>query len=200
MRIIAHRRNLVSELQATPVDLGVEVDIRSDRDELVVHHDPFSRGTDFREWLSCYRHGTLVLNVKEEGLEDRLLDLMQARGLDDFFFLDQSFPFLLKTIARGEPRCAVRVSEYESIETALALAGRARWAWVDCFSRFSLGRDQWRLLKASGFRICLVSPELQNRWSPEEITSIRLKLREWNTEADAVCTKLEMVPAWSRAI
>ena len=33
-------------------------------------------GEEFVQWLDGYRHGTLILNVKEEGLEDRLLDLI----------------------------------------------------------------------------------------------------------------------------
>ncbi|WP_216073237.1 hypothetical protein, partial [Acinetobacter nosocomialis] len=74
------------------------------------HHDPFVAGERFDDWLRGYRHGTLILNVKEEGLEDALLARMQAAGISDFFFLDQSFPFLVRTSRRGERRCAVRVS------------------------------------------------------------------------------------------
>ena len=119
MHIIRHRRNTIAELAATPPSLGVEVDIRSFGDRLVTHHDPFVEGDRFEEWLGAYGHGTLILNVKEEGLEDRLLELMRRHRIDDFFFLDQSFPFLVRTARRGESRCAVRVSEFEPVETAL---------------------------------------------------------------------------------
>ena len=72
---------------------------------------------DFETWLDHYSHKTLILNVKEEGLEERLIASMASRGIDDFFFLDQSFPFLIKWSKLGEHRCAVRVSEFENIET-----------------------------------------------------------------------------------
>lgn len=189
MKLISHRRNTVSELAATPVDLGVEVDIRSQGERLVIHHDPFVEGESFEEWIAAYRHGTLILNVKEEGLETRLLALMAQHGIDDFFFLDQSFPFLVKWSRAGERRCAVRVSEFETIDTALTLAGQVDWVWVDCFTRFPLTQDDAYRLSAAGFKLCLVSPELQGRAAETEIPALRRLLLSLNIDADAVCTK-----------
>lgn len=190
MRLIAHRRNTLAELLATPVEYGVEVDIRSFGERLVIHHDAFVEGEDFNHWLDHYQHGTLILNVKEEGLEQRLLDLMKRKGIQDFFFLDQSFPFMVKTARQGERRCAVRVSEYECIDTALTLAGLIDWIWVDCFSRFPLSGDEAQRLREAGFKLCLVSPELQQRTSPEEIPVLRALLMDRGIVADAVCTKM----------
>lgn len=186
---IAHRRNTIAELDATPAEYGVEVDIRSQGDRLVIHHDPFAAGGDFVEWIDRYRHGTLILNVKEEGLEDRLLAEMARCGIDDFFFLDQSFPFLVRSVRAGERRCAVRVSEFESIDTAMALAGKIDWVWVDCFTRFPLTAEEARTLKGGGFRLCLVSPELQGRMTHGDIERMRAEVDALGIEMDAVCTK-----------
>jgi len=71
--IIAHRRNTLNQLLASPTKYGIEVDIRSAGDRLIIHHDPFVSGEDFEAWISAYDHGTLILNVKEEGLEARLI-------------------------------------------------------------------------------------------------------------------------------
>jgi len=188
MKIIRHRRNTLKELLGTPVDFGVEVDIRSWGRELIIHHEPFVLGESFEKWLSAYRHGTLILNVKEEGLEDRLLSLMEKYSIRDFFFLDQSFPFLIKTAKGGEHRCAVRVSEYESIESALSLIGKVDWVWMDCFSRFPLDRASSQRLKCAGFRLCIVSPELQGH-AIESIGALRELLSNQGINADAVCTK-----------
>ena len=189
MKIIAHRINSLSELLASPAKYGVEVDIRSYGDKLVIHHDPFIEGEPFDAWIAAYQHGTLILNVKEEGLEARLIALMQSKGIDDYFFLDQSFPFLVKWSEVGEHRCAVRVSEFESIETALTLAGKVDWVWVDCFTKFPLSEDDALRLKNAGFKLCLVSPELQGRNAEIEIPALASLLRERNIESDAVCTK-----------
>jgi hypothetical protein len=189
MIIVRHRRNTAEELRATPTEFGIELDIRSQGERLIVHHDAFVEGEDFERWLDDYRHRLLILNVKEEGLEKRLIALMREQGIEDWFFLDQSFPFLIRTARGGESRCAVRVSEFESIDTAMTLAGQVRWVWVDCFTRFPLDGEQAQRLHAAGFKLCLVSPELQGRDGATEIPALRALLAREGIVADAVCTK-----------
>jgi hypothetical protein len=198
MKLISHRRNTVSELLATDPKYGIEVDVRSEGDRLIIHHDPCVAGESFDKWINAYRHGTLILNVKEEGLEARLITLMQFKGITDYFFLDQSFPFLVKWSKAGERRCAIRISEFESIDTALTLAGKVDWVWVDCFTRFPLSEHDSKRLTDAGFKLCLVSPELQGRDANVEIPNLALLLKERNIKADAVCTK--RLDLWERAV
>ena len=172
MKLIAHRRNTLNELISTPEKYGIEVDVRSYGNKLVIHHDPFIEGESLEDWLEAYQHGTLILNVKDEGLEARLIELMKTHGIADYFFLDQSFPFLIKWSNAGERRCAVRVSEFETIETALTLAGKVDWVWVDCFTHFPLSQQDAQKLKNAGFMLCLVSPELQGRSAEIEIPQL----------------------------
>jgi hypothetical protein len=190
MHKILHRINTRDQLIKCPQDLGVEVDIRSNGDTLIMHHDPFSGGECFEDWLTAFKHGTLILNVKEEGLEDRLIELMRRNGIDNFFFLDQSFPFLIKTSKHGESRSAVRVSEFESIDTAMTLAGKVEWIWVDCFTRFPLTKETAYQLKSEGaFKLCFVSPELQGRTDREVVSAYRNNIDALGIKGDAVCTK-----------
>lgn len=198
MIFIAHRRNTLQELNETPAEYGVEVDIRSCGEQLIIHHDALVPGGDFLDWIAAYRHGTLILNVKEEGLEARLISVMQQHGIDDFFFLDQSFPFLVKWAKAGEHRCAVRVSEFESIDTALSLAGKVDWVWVDCFTEFPLSGEDARRLQNEGFRLCIVSPELQGRNAETDIPIYAALLAERGIAAQAVCTKRPDI--WKRAL
>jgi hypothetical protein len=189
VELIYHRRNTISQLASTGTKYGVEVDIRSVGTQLIIHHEPCVSGQEFDEWLSSYRHGTLILNVKEEGLESRLIALMNSMGISRYFFLDQSFPFLIRCATLGEHRCAVRVSEFESIDTALSLSGKIDWVWVDYFTRFPLSERDARCLKRAGFRLCLVSPELQGHDAKSEIPKLVSLLEERGIAADAVCTK-----------
>ena len=188
--VVKHRCNTIASLNATDPELGVEIDLRSDGSDLILAHDPFSQGERFEQWLQCYRHGFIILNVKEEGLETAILGVLAKRGIEQFFFLDQSFPFLLKTANQGERRCAVRLSEFESIDTALALAGMVDWVWIDSFTRLPLDGEQARALQDAGFRLCLVSPELVGRTGPEALRDLRLELDNGSIALDAVCTKL----------
>ena len=189
MNIIRHRRNTIEELSSTDVKYGVEVDIRSWNDTLIIHHEPFIEGELFESWLREYGHGTLILNVKEEGLEERLIYLMKKYQIRDYFFLDQSFPFLVKWAKNGESNCAVRLSEFESIETVMSLENKVDWVWVDCFTYFPLDSFSAQRLQDAGFKLCLVSPELQGRKAESEIPRLRLLLEDNNIKTDAVCTK-----------
>lgn len=189
MKLISHRRNTRQELNATEGTYGIEVDIRSYGTDLIIHHDACMQGESFDKWIADYRHSTLILNVKEEGLEARLIALMKEKGIQDFFFLDQSFPFLIKWSKTGERRCAVRVSEFESIETAMTLAGKVEWVWVDCFTQFPLSHVDAKRLQDAGFKLCLASPELQGRDAEIEIPLLVKLLADRNIVAEAVCTK-----------
>jgi len=191
MNLIAHRINTREALEKLDPQFGAEVDIRSQGDRLIIHHDPFDAGICFVDWLDAYRHGTLILNVKEEGLETRLIALMAEREISDYFFLDQSFPFLVRTAERGEARCAVRVSEFESIDTAMSLAGNIKWVWVDCFTKFPLTRANADRLTGAGFHLCFVSPELQARTDRDHVAAFRndIEALDMDLEGAAVCTK-----------
>ena len=114
---------------------------------------------------------------------------MKKYKVKDFFFLDQSFPFLRKTALKGERRCAVRVSEYEDIETALSLSRIVKWVWVDCFSHFPLSKNDVLRLKDNEFKLCIVSPELQGRDADLEIPLLIDELNKLDFSPEAVCTK-----------
>ncbi len=189
MHIVRHRRNTIDQLKATDISFGVEVDVRSIGSDLIIHHDPFVAGELFVEWIEYFQHQMLILNVKEEGLEERLLEIMRSKKIENFFFLDQSFPFIVRTAQQGERRCAVRVSEYESIETALSIAHLVDWVWVDCFTRFPLSRKDADRLHEAELKLCLVSPELLGRSQAKEITDLQQLLHQSGIEIDAVCTK-----------
>lgn len=189
MELICHRRNSIKSLNETSAKYGVEVDIRSNDGNLIINHDPLESGILFSNWLKHYHHGTLILNVKEEGLERALIDLMKLNNITNYFFLDQSFPFLIKWANLGESRSAVRVSEYESIETALCISGLVDWVWLDCFTKFPINFPEYKALKDAGYKICLVSPELQGRDNNSEILKILSFMKKNNIHMDAICTK-----------
>jgi hypothetical protein len=115
---------------------------------------------------------------------------MSSRDINDFFFLDQSFPFLIKTAKSKESRCAVRYSEYESLETVMSLAGKVEWVWVDCFTKFPLSREDYHRLKTEGkFKLCFVSPELQGLGDIIKIKEFISKINLQGITGEAVCTK-----------
>ena len=188
MLIVRHRVNSRIELAVTPKSMGVEIDLRSRNDQIILEHDPFKSGELFQDWLEAWDHHFLVLNVKEEGLEERVVEILTRFGVDNYFFLDQSFPFMQKLIRQGNSQVAARASDLESVETALASG--AGWCWLDSF----LG--DWKYLSnavprlnRAKIRTCLVSPELQRRDSDAELSELQGLILKYKLQIDAVCTK-----------
>ena len=189
MQIIKHRINTIEQLKELPLEYGAEIDIRYHNDMLVIDHDPLRHHLAvplilLRDWLKHWEHnGTLILNVKTEGIEEECIKLMQEFSVRNWFFLDLSMPYFVKYVRKATSglscfsaeNLAVRFSEYEPIEYALAFAGMAKWVWVDYFTHFPLADGAYKQLKESGFKFCLVSPELQQH-QPETISSLRALL------------------------
>lgn len=195
MKYIAHRVNTLAELRSLPRKYGAEIDLRDRGERLILQHDPFKDGEDFELFLNAYRHGTMILNVKSERIEYRVLDLLKKQGIEDYFFLDSSFPMIHALSGEGETRIALRYSEYEGLDTVLAMKGRVNWVWVDCFTKLPLDRHACDVLRENNFRICLVSPELQGR--EDDIIHYRDAITKMGISLDAVCTKKHNISKWA---
>lgn len=194
MEFIAHRVNTVKELKQLPLECGVEIDLRDYKDQLVLQHDPFCDGDLFEEYLKHYRHGTIILNIKSERVEPRVLELLSRYPDIQYFFLDSSIPVMQKMINEGERNFAVRFSELESLETVLNFRQKVKWVWVDCFTVNPLTVEVFQRLKKEGFKICFVSPELLGR--PEDVPVYAADLRQKGIALDAVCAKPAYHKVW----
>ena len=194
MQYIAHRINRLEELENLPTEFGAEIDLRDRAERLILQHDPFVDGEDAEPFLANYKHGTLILNIKSDGIEYRVLDLLRTYKIYNYFFLDSSIPRIINLAKRGERRIAMRYSEFESIETVLAFRGLVDWIWVDCFTMLPLTRQSADKLKSAGFQLCIVSPELQSR--PDDIETYKAQLAGDGIQYDAVCTKLPNIERW----
>jgi len=194
MEIIAHRINTLAGLMQVPRSFGVEIDLRDHGNRLILQHEPFSDGEDAEPFFQAYRHGTLILNIKSERIEIRILELLRKYQIPRFFFLDSSFPMIYLLAKEGESNLALRFSEFEGLDTILKMAGLVKWVWVDCFTRLPIDRQSFDLLKKAGFLLCMVSPELQGQ--ADKIQSYRHFLESEAVFFDAVCTKLPNAPCW----
>ncbi|MCP4050642.1 MAG: hypothetical protein GY730_08060 [bacterium] len=182
---IAHRINTIHQLKHIPIDYGVELDLRSEGNQLILHHDPFETGENFEDYLSHFRHNFIILNTKSEGLESRLLSLMKKHNIQNYFFLDLSLPFLIKYAKKGVRRIAVRYSQYEPLEFVSKFKNMVDWVWVDCFNGTPPDKETLKQLKDM-FKVCLVSPELQG-FSENYILDYKRHIQD--ISVDAVCTK-----------
>ena len=193
MEIIIHRINKIAELKAIDPEFGIEIDIRTYDSDLILNHNPFQIGDRLVDYLDEYKHGLLVLNIKENGIEDIVLDILKGYpAIKNYFLLDVEFPYIHAASKNRIKNLSIRYSEFESIETVKNCVGFLDWVWVDTFTQFPL--DQYSINILKYFKTCLVCPE---RWKrPGDISLYQRKLKKLDYQFDAVMTSQEFIPKW----
>lgn len=195
MEYIAHRVNTVEELRKLSPEYGVELDLRDDLNgRIYISHNPFEPGEDFEDYCKEYHHGTMILNVKSERIEHKILEYMEKYQIKKYFFLDSSFPMIKLLTDMGVKDVALRFSEIEGMDTLRIMAGKADWVWVDCFTKIPLDEASYKELKELGYKLCFVSPELQGQ--EEKIPVYKKQLEDMGIVFDAICTKSYHIQDW----
>ena len=194
MEFIAHRVNTIEELRKVPKEYGVELDLRDFGERLILQHDPFMDGEDFEKYLKYYNHGTMILNIKSERIEHKVLELIQKYNIQNYFLLDSSFPMINLLTNQGERKIALRFSEFETLDNILKLKKKIEWVWIDCFSKLPINRKNYKLLKKLNIKLCLVSPELQLQ--EEKINDYKEYLFKEGIFLDAICCKVKNIAKW----
>ncbi len=160
--LVQHRINTIKDLCDTPINYGVEVDIREQNGDLICTHDPFKKGELFKDFLSHFKHKFLIANIKEEGIEKDVISHIKDQKIENYFLLDVTFPYIVKLTKEGINDIAVRVSDYEPLNLNLIAELGIKWIWLDAFSNFPI--EELKKIKASAsknkIKVCLVSPEL----------------------------------------
>lgn len=192
-----HRINTSSELQTISNNYGVEIDLRDSNKHIIVTHDPFTSGELFEEYLKYYNKKSIILNIKSERIEYTIIDILKKNNITDYFFLDCSFPMIYQLHKQGENNIAIRLSEFESIETVLLVAHMVKWVWVDCFTSFPLTKEIYNTIKKANLKIILVSPELQSH-TIDKIHEYKDIIKKNNFKIDAICTKYYNIPLWEK--
>jgi hypothetical protein len=195
--LIAHRINNL-DLESFPEADGIEFDVRDSNGRIIVTHDPFTEGQNLEEFISfCPPEKFYIVNVKSEGIEFRILELLEQYKIKNFFFLDCSIPMMVKLGKQYTKKLAIRLSEYESIETVKKMAHLVEWVWIDTFTKIPLTQEQEQELHSLGLKLCFVSPELQRQ--PELVPIYIQSLATEQIKIDAVCCKTQFIDAWRSA-
>ena len=75
MTPIIHRVNDIKLLKDLPNNYGLEIDVRSNNNNLILSHEPTDQGDLFIDFIEEYNHQLLVVNVKEAGIDEVNKDL-----------------------------------------------------------------------------------------------------------------------------
>ena len=173
MYIISHRgywmnaqeeNSLIAFRRALSFRLGIETDVRDALGRLVIAHDPPTGTVEPLESLLDLHHqvataSVLALNIKCDGLQPLLKDLLQKHRTANYFVFDMSAPDMM-AYARGGFRFYTRHSDLE-IQPILYEA--AEGVWLDSILSDWLTETTISLHQDRGKRVCIVSPELHGR-------------------------------------
>jgi hypothetical protein len=191
----SHRINTINELKQIPTNHGIELDLRDHIDGYIyIAHDPFILGESFEEFLQHYHHSFIILNIKSERIEWKILELLKKNNIKDYFFLDSAFPMIHQMVSNGEKNIALRFSEFEGIDTIIKMKDKINWVWVDCFTINPLTKEIYDKLKYLNLKICFVSPELQQQ--PEKILEYKEYFQKNDIILDMICTKYYNIEKW----
>ncbi|WP_316832736.1 hypothetical protein [Pedobacter aquatilis] len=173
MEIISHRgywnkseEKNKSEAFIRSFDLGfgTETDLRDLNRNIVISHDPADNGSmlvdDFFDLYNRYNQlSTLALNIKADGLQAGIQNLVKTHKIHSYFVFDMSIPDTLGYIKHKIPFFS-RQSEHELLP---AFYEQCEGIWLDCFIKDWY--DDKLILKhiQNNKRVAIVSPELHGR-------------------------------------
>ena len=194
MEIIIHQINKINELRKINRKFGTEIDIRAKNSKLILNHEPYSGGDTLVNYLNEYNHGTLILNIKETGIEDDVIKLVkQYKKVRDFFLLDVEMPYIFKCLENNQKNLAIRVSDYEKVDSVKKFINKFDWIWIDTYKTFPI-KSQKDIKSINGFKKCLVCPE---RWGrKKDIVKYKNKIEKLKLNIDAVMTSHKTSDIW----
>lgn len=206
--IFLHRQNDPENIAFKNID-GIEIDIRSYGDRLVLRHDRLhnneidSNSSDLiflEDYICNLKKYTVIVNVKESSLEEQISKILEESNIK-YYFLDSQIPDIIR-LSKQEKykgKFIIRVSDYETLNYKFLLHCKPEFIWVDYdFDNFNLIEyieflkkiDSDEYLNQNRTKKILVSPEL---YGLQYINITRDIIKITNKELlkkYSVCTKL----------
>lgn len=143
---------------------GVETDIREFNGELVISHDIANKESlkadEFFNIYSKYdKNLTLALNVKSDGVQKLIIQLLEKYQIRNYFLFDMSIPEQYVYI-KNDFKIFTRHSD---IEGECVLYSKANGVWLDAFEEEWIDEKIINYHLSNEKKICIVSPELHGR-------------------------------------
>ena len=194
MEIIIHRVNRIKDLMKLDNKFGTEVDLRCHGSKIVLNHEPNFSGDRFKDYVENYKHGTLVANIKETGIEDEVVNIIKNnKKIKNFFLLDVEIPYLFKCLKNKIKHSAIRVSHYEPLSQQINFKPIFNWFWLDSIKKLDLEKGEVKILNKH--KVCFVCPE---RWSePKLINYYKNYFKKKKIKIHSVMTSQKYAKYWA---
>ena len=173
MKIIAHRgfwldpsekNTAIAFFRALKNGFGIETDFRDFNGDLVVSHDlPRDDAMPISEFVNLFKSSgndeTIALNIKADGLQLLVKQMVESSGMKNYFAFDMSVPDMRGYFSEGIPTYT-RLSEYEQNPSYLE---KSIGVWLDAFESEWYDINIFDHLIKKNKQIAIVSPELHGR-------------------------------------
>lgn len=196
MQILSHRGYWQKESEKNQpiafersfkLGFGTETDFRVFNGELVISHDiADDTAISAREFFEIYckydKSLPLALNIKADGLQIKLKNLIVEFCIENYFVFDMSVPDALQYI-KHELNVFTRKSEYETMPSFLK---ESDGIWFDEFKSHWITEEEIANPLSDGKKVCIVSPDLHKREYLKEWKDYK-KFKD-NTQNLMICT------------
>ncbi|MBL0690359.1 MAG: phosphodiesterase [Alphaproteobacteria bacterium] len=197
MQIISHRgywlnteeKNKESSfVRSFDNGFGTEIDLRENGGNIVISHDIPSGGEiTFEEVLQTMRGRNLLLalNIKSDGLIDKILNLLDKYDHTNYFTFDMSIPDMVVQIEKG----AKVFSPLSDLVNPAVLLDKSKGVWLDAFNSLWYREKEIDNLIDNGKQVCVVSSDLHKRF--EELESqwqLLSRCKNYNSNDLILCT------------
>ena len=175
MKILSHRgywktesekNSLVAFERSFQLGFGTETDFRDFNGRLVVSHDVPTYDGDWiyaEDFFECYKSFSskmpLALNIKSDGIQRLLGEMLLKYKIENYFVFDMSIPDTLGYLKLGL-NVFTRQSEFEPNP---AFIDEVNGVWLDEFNSHWISIDLISKYLKLGKKICIVSPDLHKR-------------------------------------
>ncbi|EAL7864934.1 hypothetical protein MWJ18_001567 [Campylobacter lari] len=173
MNIISHRGFWIKDSEKNTFksfersfenNFGIETDLRDMLGQIVISHDMSNNScltldNFFTLYKSFSNNLPLALNIKADGLQDSLRELLEKYDVDNYFVFDMSVPDALLYL-KADFNVFTRQSEYEKQPSFYE---EACGVWMDEFHKHWINEEIIQEHLENNKKICIVSPELHKR-------------------------------------
>ncbi|MDR1996782.1 MAG: phosphodiesterase [Candidatus Margulisbacteria bacterium] len=171
MIILSHRglwksadeKNTAAAFQRSfDLGFGTETDVRDYKGELVISHDiPAGGELSFADFLKLLRGRDLPLaiNIKADGLADKIQETLQKFQHANYFTFDMSLPDLVYQVQKG----LTVFTGLSDLNRSAPLLEKSAGVWLDAFESLWYTPAIILDLLNQGKKVCAVSADLHKR-------------------------------------
>lgn len=196
---IAHQQNKLKNLKILLDNniRGIEIDLRSDKNKVIISHDPFLNGLDFFKTVKKLKNFFVIVDMKSTGFSEKVLKVLNKEKIN-FLFLNLIASEQIYLIEKNHSKnLFLRYSSIEKPDLTTKNFKKIKWIWFDFFNKKFITIKEYNYIKKHKKKICLTSPDLIDGSVFKTLKYIKY-LNKNEIKIDMICTKPYNINLWKK--